>query len=331
MESVLRDTMNQQCQEGMKVSAVVHSTERRLTDQAETTTLGYRIIRAARWFTINFAPIAPTFAWSVHKEISQLKPDALHIHMPNLSAFWLLVLPSARALSWKIHWHSDVVASQYRAGLRFFYRFYQPFEHLMLRKAQHIAVSSPPYLEHSIPLQRFRHKCLIEPIHIDRQRIMAAAKSVHRLDRNPSEGLRVLCVGRLTYYKDFGTAIRAIAELPEATLHIAGSGAERESLTAIINSLEVSDRVTLLGEVSEAELWKQYRWCDVLCLPSVERTEAFGVVILEAAVFGKPSIVADTQGSGMGWAIHQVTPRGLMFKAGDARDLAGKLARISEI
>ena len=43
--------------------------------------------------------------------------------------------------------------------------------------------------------------------------------------------------------------------------------------------------------------------CDCLCLPSIERTEAFGMVLLEAMFFGKATVIGDVKGSGMGWVV----------------------------
>ena len=122
METVLRDQMNMQTRdEGLQVAAVVHSSERRLTDKVEVQPLGYRVRHAARWFTAIFAPIAPFFAWSVYREIRELDPDEIKIHMPNLSAFWLLFLPAARKRRWVVLWHSDVLPSKHSLGLRMFY------------------------------------------------------------------------------------------------------------------------------------------------------------------------------------------------------------------
>ena len=64
METVLRDQMNMQTRdEGLEVTAVVHSSDRRLFDKVEIQPLGYRVRHAARWFTAVFAPIAPFFWW----------------------------------------------------------------------------------------------------------------------------------------------------------------------------------------------------------------------------------------------------------------------------
>ena len=329
METVVADSMNLQARgELLQVGAVVHSTKRRLWDRVEHFPEGYRVRRSARWFTAIFAPIAPFYAISLLREIRFLNPDQITIHMPNLSAFWLLALPSARSRKWVILWHSDVIASKHSIGLRIFYPLYRWLENRLLAAADRIIVTSPPYLETSIPLQRVIDKVQCTPLAIDLARIPDKFRQKPQKKRLAGEGLRLLCVGRLTYYKDFATAISAIALLPTASLQIVGDGELREQLKTMIENYGVADRVTLMGRVDDETLWRCFHECDLLCLPSIERTEAFGLVILEAASFGKPSIVSDVEGSGMSWAIQQVQPRGYTFPAGDAKALAAQLASI---
>ena len=326
METALRDQMNMQARdEGFMVAAVVHSSQRRITDTVELHPLGYRVRYAARYFTVIFAPIAPFFAWSAYRGIKDLNPDEIRIHMPNLSAAWLLLLPSARNKKWTVLWHSDVLPSKYSFGLRLFYGLYRFIETAILRHADSIIATSPPYLNTSAPLAEFREKCRVEPLKLDVARIRAITPPGCEYSGGGDAILRVLCVGRLTYYKDFSTAIRAIKLLPEAHLRIIGSGAESRKLESLIKDLNVSDRVKLCGELEDDALAASYAWCDILCLPSIERTEAFGLVILEAAAHGKPSIVANTDGSGMGWIIQKIAPKGFTFSAGDERDLANEL------
>src|SRR5262245_4770953 len=81
------------------------------------------ITRVPVWFKLAFAPIAPAFPFRLARAVARLRPDALHIHMPNLSAFWALALPSTRNLPWVIHWQSDVELS--RRSLRMAYPHYQ--------------------------------------------------------------------------------------------------------------------------------------------------------------------------------------------------------------
>ena len=75
----------------------------------------------------------------------------------------------------------------------------------------------------------------------------------------------------------------------------------------------MGNRVKLLGELPDKQVWKEYIWCDVHVLPSIERTEAYGLVILEAAVFGKTNLVSEVTGSGVVFAARQSRTRFLTF------------------
>ena len=323
METVLRDQMNMQARdEGLQVSAIVHSSERRLKDKIEIRPEGYRVRYAARWFTALFAPIAPFFAWSVYREIKATNPDEIKIHMPNVSAFWLLLLPAARRCRWVVLWHSDVLPTRHNWAFKVAYIFYRQLEVRVLRHCAGVLATSPQYLASSQPLQAFSEKCEVEPLKIDTTRIPQSFLEAPQPPKQKGEGLRVLCVGRLTYYKDFQTAIAAVAKIPDAHLHIIGEGEERGNLESIIRDLRVERRVKLLGDVADEVVWQEFVWTDVNVLPSKERTEAFGLVILEAACFGKPTIVADTPGSGMQWVAQTISPRGTLFKSGTAESLA---------
>jgi glycosyltransferase involved in cell wall biosynthesis len=116
---------------------------------------------------------------------------------------------------------------------------------------------------------------------------------------------RILAVGRLTYYKGHETLIRAAAGLPDSRVLIVGTGERRTPLDQLIQSLALSGRVSLPGFQPEADLNALLASCDVLCLPSLERTEAFGLVLLEAMRFGKPVLVSDITGSGTGWVVRR--------------------------
>ena len=67
--------------------------------------------------------------------------------------------------------------------------------------------------------------------------------------------------------------------------------------------------------------------CDVFCLPSLDRAEAFGVVLLEAMRFGKPVVVSDIPGSGTGWVVRQAG-HGLLVPPNDPAKLAAALRKL---
>ena len=93
------------------------------------------LMRCPVWLKLVFAPISPMFPVWLARAIRRHRPEVLHIHMPNLSAFWALLLPSARRILWVIHWHSDVVPSSHKLALRLAYPHYRIFERALLEQA----------------------------------------------------------------------------------------------------------------------------------------------------------------------------------------------------
>lgn len=85
----------------------------------------------------------------------------------------------------------------------------------------------------------------------------------------------------------------------------------------------------LPGFQPEADLNALLAVCDVLCLPSLERTEAFGLVLLEAMRFGRPVVVGDIPGSGAGWVVRQAG-HGLLVPPGDPVQLAAALRELRQ-
>jgi glycosyltransferase involved in cell wall biosynthesis len=138
----------------------------------------------------------------------------------------------------------------------------------------------------------------------------------------------VVVVGRLVPYKRVDVVVSAVAALadlhPKLRLAIVGQGPEQPALAALATRLGVADRVDFHGFVPQHE--------DVLALVarstvlvSASEIEGFGINVLEAMALGVPFVVADTP------VFREVTAEGtggLLFRTGDAQDLADKLARL---
>ncbi len=237
-----------------------------------------------------------------------------------------MAIPSARRLPWIVHWHADVVASAIDQRLALAYRLYRPFEQRLLATSRAVIATSPPYLEASTALASWRERCHIVPLGLNPARIADPDPAARTRAESlwGTTGFRVLAIGRLTYYKGHDVLIRATANLENSRVLIVGTGEHRERLTALIQSAGLGERVRLPGFQPEADLNALLASCDVLCLPSLERTEAFGLVLLEAMRFGKPVVVSDIPGSGAGWVTRQAG-HGLLVPPGDAAALAAAL------
>lgn len=332
LENYQRDAMVALAARGIQSAALVHQHKLSLSTKKETLEahgLQLPVVRTATWAKLLFTPISPGFFWQLLRQIKTFQPDLLHLHMPNPSVFWALLCPSARRLPWVVHWHSDVITEQQDWKMKFFYQIYRHFERAVLKRAVVIVATSPPYLESSLPLRPWKSKCQVVPLGVDPGRLSTGVLQTDTgtSETDPPAALQVLAIGRLTYYKGFKYLIEAAVLAANIHVHLIGRGDEEQALKSLAASLNVLDRVTFHGTLNAEELARIFRQCDCLCLPSIERTEAFGMVLLEAQYFAKATVISDVPGSGMGWVVdHPVT--GLKVPLADAQSLAEALLRL---
>ena len=326
MEYFLADLLRALPARGIAAAALVHDGRPNRRGQRPDPADPLPVYRAPCHGQLLYAPLSPAFPFWLNRAIRAFRPDLLHLHLPNTSAFWALALPAARRLPWILQWQADVVASTIDRRLALAYRLYRPLEQRLLAASRAIIATSPPYLEASAALRPWRERCYVIPLGLEPARIpdpdpLAQARAATLWD---GAAFRVLAIGRLTYYKGHDILIRAAAELTDSRVLIVGTGDRRKRLAALIQSLGLDGRVELSGFQPETDLNALLASCDVLCLPSLERTEAFGLVLLEAMRFGKPVVVGDIPCSGAGWVVRQAG-HGLLTPPGDPAALAAAL------
>ena len=328
MEIFLRDLLKSLKDEGSEVVGLVHHHlpgRSSLREEIE----GVQIFRASSQGQILYAPISLSFPLVLRKVIRSFRPHLLHLHFPNPSAFWSLAVSGARSVPWVIQWQSDVVPSAIDRRLQPAYRCYQPLEQRMLARAEKILVASKPYLNHSIPLKPWTSKCAVVPLGVDPERLpWPEADVLQQAERSWQPGLRVLAVGRLTYYKGFDVLIRAAERTHGVAVQIVGAGSLRAQLQRTIRQKGLETRVLLRGGLPNVMLQALFATCHVFCLPSLERTEAFGVVLLEAMRYGKPIVVSDIPGSGPGWVVKE-GDCGWRVPPGDVDALAAQMENLA--
>ena len=284
-----------------------------------------RIFRAKTYGQLSFVPISPSFPLLLHKLIKKEDPDIIHIHLPNLSAIWLLFLTVTKKRPWVVHWHSDVIASKYDWKLRMFNPLYKLFEHALLKRANKIIATSSNYLNESEALSKWQCKCEVIPLGINPKNISSPCDAQSTTTPYwPNHHLRVLSIGRLTYYKGFEILIHAVRSLTNVSVIIAGDGTMRQKLQHLIDIHGMNDRVFLAGHITESEKSFLLAHCECFCLPSYEKTEAFGMVLLEAMAFKKPLIACNIQGSGVSSVVrHKMN--GLLVKPESVSSLSDAL------
>jgi glycosyltransferase involved in cell wall biosynthesis len=143
----------------------------------------------------------------------------------------------------------------------------------------------------------------------------------------------VLSVGRLSYFKGIDILLRAVAQVPEMFLHVVGDGECRAALESLARELGIESRVRFAGRIDmdatgTAALQAAYADADVFCLPSTDRAESFGIVLLEAMRARLPIIASAIPGSGVNHVV-QADVTGLLVPPGDVAALAAALRRLA--
>ena len=282
-----------------------------------------------------YAPISPSFPLRLSSMIRRHQPQALHLHLPNASCFALLASPAARCLPWIVHWHADISADAKDWRLHVAYRLYRPFEQAVLRRATAIIVTSQAYRDASVALAPWLSKTTVVALGIAPLPDTHAAGSRESASAWPADdGLKLLAVGRLSYYKGFDTLLDALAVLrdrgdgPMPRLLLVGDGEHGSRLREHARRLKLDDCVRFAGGVDDHALQLAYESADLFVLPSLDRSEAFGLVLLEAMRAGLPVVASAIAGSGVGHVVADGVT-GDLFAAGDAIALADALARMT--
>jgi rhamnosyl/mannosyltransferase len=226
--------------------------------------------------------------------VSTANPDVIHVHMPNLSPLWLALVRCRAPLI--VHWHSDVYTSLKSISLALLYPGYAVFQKMLLDQASAIIATSDFYRRASRPLQSYQEKTATIPLALDPARMSSRRDGQGRDPERPF----ALAAGRFTYYKGFDVLIRAAVHLSDdVQVIIAGDGPLLGRMRDLAGRLDLGDKILLPGRLNDIELHALMAHCRVFCLPSIDRTEAFGLVLLEAMHYARPLVSTRVRGSGM--------------------------------
>lgn len=247
--------------------------------------------------------------------------DIIHVHHPDPMAALSLWL-SAYKGKVVVHWHSDIQKQKQML------RAYLPLQNWLLRRADIIVGTTPVYISQSPHLARFQDKCTYVPIGIDEIKPDAAA--VKRIKQRYAGRKIVFSLGRLVHYKGYRYLIEAAEHLTDDyVVLIGGSGLLRDELEKQIEENGLRERVKLLGRVADADLPGYYGACDVYCLSSIMKTEAFAIVQVEAMSCGKPVVATNIPASGVPW-VNADGVSGLNVDVMNGKALADAIIKITQ-
>jgi rhamnosyl/mannosyltransferase len=257
--------------------------------------------------------------------LRRVEADILHLQVPNPTMI-LALLAARPTIPMVVAYQSDVINQRLRGAL------FRPLERLAYRRVRLILPSSPSYPGGSPFLRSYSERLHVLPMGIDLAPYLTpsaadvdAARRVR--DAHGRGGPLWLCAGRMVYYKGFINAVRALAHV-DGRLVLIGDGPDGPRLQDEARRLGVGGRVDFLGTLPHyLDIVPYYLAADAFWFPSNARSEAFGLVQVEAMASGCPVINTAIPHSGVPWVSpHERT--GLTVPVNDPEALAAAARRL---
>lgn len=312
METVLENLVEGLLDAGVQVNTVVSSQD---TTDSLSTIRGPesgnegQLIRTARAGNFNSQPLNLTLISQLRRQLDTFKPDLVHLHLPNP----LAVLAWSGLSQWygsklpplAIWYHADITRQRWGAKL------VRPLIQKALGQCAGICVSTETLGQNSVCLQNFASKIEVIPFGIQSEPWI----SIH-----PQREKSFLFVGRLVPYKGLEVLLDAMKQVPDCWLDVVGQGPLESFLEDKIRHDNLEGRVTLHGGCSAQDLSDLMSRAQALILPSLDRSETFGLVQLEAMAAGIPVITSKLQSGVSEVGIEDETC--LLVQPGDAQSLS---------
>ena len=276
---------------------------------------GVYIYRAKTPFSMFSTPISFDYLRTFKKMAKDADIIQLHAPFPLSDLALFLSKRKCKKALKVLWWHSDVVKQK---KLMFFYK---PLMKWVLKHVDKIYVASKAIAEQSAYLGDYMSKVEVIPFGIPISEYDSAERFPILTDKlTDKNNKKILFVGRLVYYKGIDVLIEAMARTSGAELFVIGGGELDETLKSRVKVLGIDDKVHFFGRVDNRDLLAAFSDCDTFVLPSVSRAECFGIVQMEAMVYGKPVINTSLPTAVPEVSLHAET--GLTVKPGDVDGLA---------
>ena len=240
---------------------------------------GYNAHRARQTFQI----ASTGFSISAFLRFAKLakQADVIHYHFP-----WPFMDMVHFATQIKkptiVSYHSDIVRQKYLLN------FYRPLQSKFLESVDCIVASSPNYVATSHVLQQQLPKVSVIPIGLDKATYPLPRPARLKYWREKIGPKFFLFVGVLRYYKGLHILLAAAHER-DYPIVVIGNGPLEQALKAQADQLGLHN-LRFLGHVLDEDKVALLTLCYCVLLPSHLRSEAFGIALLEGAMYGKPMI-----------------------------------------
>jgi len=277
----------------------------------------HRVYRAKRDFEI----ASTGFSISAIRQLAERAAyaDIVHYHFPwpfmDIAHFVAKVKKPT-----VVTYHSDILRQ------KFLYKMYYPLMHLFLADVHRIVATSPMYLATSQVLTHYRDKVDVIPIGLDKRSYPVPSAACRAVWRQRVGERFFLFVGAMRYYKGLHVLLEAVkgTEFPVA---IVGAGPLEKGIRAHARQLGLGN-VMFLGPLSDKDKVALLQLCYAIAFPSHLRTEAFGVSLLEGAMYGKPMISCQL-GTGTSY-VNIDGKTGLVVPPGDPAAFRGAMRHLWE-
>ena len=278
-----------------------------------------RLICCTSWAKIAATMISPAMIFTLRKICR--KYDIIHIHHPDPMACLALFCSGYKGRV-ILHWHSDIQKQ------KILLRLYRPLQDWLLERAEQIVGTTPVYLAESPCLKKMQEKTVSLPIGVEP--MCSTAEATEEIKKRYPGKKIIFSLGRLVHYKGYKFLIESARYLDKSYLIlIGGTGKLKDELQTEIDVLGLQGKVKLLGRISDEQLPSYYGACDIFCLSSVQKTEAFGIVQIEAMSCGKPVVATNIPQSGVAWVnAHGIS--GINVTPGNAKELAEAIKFLTE-
>ncbi|MBW9118299.1 glycosyltransferase family 4 protein [Rhizobium cauense] len=244
--------------------------------------------------------------------------DIVHYHFP-WPVMDVVHLASSSKKPTIVTYHSDIVKQ------RFLLPFYRPIMYRFLSSVDRIVATSPNYLATSEILQRYLAKTTVIPLGLDEQDYPRASNDMKRRWQARFPRPFFLFVGVLRYYKGVHILLEA-ARKTELDILVVGEGPMEAPLRAYAKDHNLRN-VHFLGALPDSDKASLLELSAGFVFPSHLRSEAYGLSLVEAAMFGKPMISCEI-GTGTSY-INLDGITGLVVPPLDSEALAEAMKKIA--
>jgi len=301
----------------------------------------FSIKRLMPWGKFGNGAFLPQLFWQLRKF------DVIHLHYPffgGAEVVWLVKKLKSKKLKVIITYHHDIVGGKFlKPFFKFHTRFIMP---RIIKSADKVIITSQDYAQTSnikLILEDYQDKFEVIPPAVDLNRFFPQDKDkelLYKYGINKNFDRVIVFVGALDkahYFKGIQFLINSFSVLDYSgcnekcgyriKLIIVGGGELKEKYEKQVAESGLSEKIKFSGRVSDKDLPKYYNLADVVVLPSIDRSEAFGISLIEAMACAKPVVAANLPGVR---SVFDNKKSGYVIEVKHEGDLANRINKLFE-